>query len=83
MRQRHVVSGKWLVDTRVGLCKFKLHVHLIQALQVLGVDLVSLITQYLLRADMCKALGCDLRDIKKYKEVYGDCGQDCTPTAFL
>lgn len=66
------LSAEWLVDTRVGFCKFKLYVHLIRAPQVLGVYWVSLFTQYLLRADMCRALGCDPGDIKQCKGVYRD-----------
>lgn len=34
-------------------------------------DWVSLFPQYLLRAVMYRALGCDPRDVKKYKGVYG------------
>lgn len=70
--QQGHVTAEWLVDTRVGLGKVKLRVHLIRASQVLGVYWISLFTQYLLRADMCGALGCDPGDIKQYKGVYRD-----------
>lgn len=65
-------SAEWLVDTRVGLCKFKLYVCPIRAPKVLGVYWVSSFAQYLLRAGMCRALDCDPRDMKQYKGIYSD-----------
>lgn len=56
----------------MGLGKYKLYVHLIRVPQLLGVDWVSLSTQYLLGADTRRAPGCDPRDTEKCKGVYRD-----------
>ena len=45
---------------------------MIRVPQLLGVDWVSLFTQYLLRADMCRTLGYDPRNAKKCEGVYRD-----------
>ena len=47
-------------------------VHVIRVPQLLGVDWVSLFTHSLLRAEMCRALGCDPRNAKKCEGVYRD-----------
>ena len=72
VRLRCRVSDEWWVDTRVGLCKYKLYVHLIRVPKLLEVDWVSLSTQCLLGADTRRALGCDPRDTEKCKGVYRD-----------
>lgn len=71
------------MGTRVGSCKSKFCLS-DKSSQILGVISLSFFVHSVFtEGGLCPALGCDLRDIMKYKGSVEICGQGCTPTTFF